>query len=156
MDILGEGLPPDVGVASGVKVDSTHTRFGCVGGTEKAGVLRDNLSEVGRAGAQTGSEAGKGGEVVLDGRGEAHSAVGRLVEGELQGAEKAGGARDGDGYNAQFAEDLFPALASDALLASEINILLHPFTSFDTIHRLLKHRQLLGKLEVNNYKYWHS
>ena len=95
-----KGLSPDVGGPGGVTVDPTHAGFGCVGSPEETGVLRDNLGEVGRTGAQAGGEAGKGGEVVLDGRSEAHAAVGRLVEGELKGAEEACRARDGDGDKA--------------------------------------------------------
>ena len=50
LDVLGEGLSPDVGGTSGVKVDPTHAGFGCIGSTEETGVLRDNLGEVGRTG----------------------------------------------------------------------------------------------------------
>ena len=46
-----------------------------------------------------------------------HPAVGRLVEGELQGAEEACRAPDGNGDEAELAENLLPAFTGDPLLA---------------------------------------
>ena len=57
---------------------------------------------------------------MLDGRREAHATVGRLVEGELKGAEEPSRAWDGDGDEPEFSEDLLPALTGDALFAPEL------------------------------------
>ena len=52
LDVLGEGIPPDIGVAQVVVEYAAHPRFGCVSVACLSWVLRHHFSEVGRTVAE--------------------------------------------------------------------------------------------------------
>ena len=49
LDVLREGVPPDVALASGVEVDTTHAHPSGVRGTQECRLLGDHFSQVCRA-----------------------------------------------------------------------------------------------------------
>lgn len=100
LDVSRERVAPDVALAGVVEVDASHAGLGCVRGSQEGRFLWHHFGEVSRSAAKVGGQAGEGGEAVTHEGGDADPVAGCLVLGPLQGAEEAGGARDGDGHEA--------------------------------------------------------
>ena len=67
LDSLWEGVSPNVALARGVVEDSSHARLGGIGGTDIRRLLRDDFSQMSRAMGETGSQGGKGVNVLPQG-----------------------------------------------------------------------------------------
>ena len=101
------------------KDDATHTHLRGVVRTDDGGLLRDDLGDTGRTGAEVPREAFKVVEVGPDVLGDTDAAVPRLSETELEGTKEASAARDTDGHETELADDLLPLLDADAPLVTE-------------------------------------
>ena len=83
------GILPDVWSPSWVKVHSTHAGFGCISGPQQHGLLRDELSEVGRPRAQAGGQMSKVHDVGMKVLSDVDVVSLCLGEGQLESAEQA-------------------------------------------------------------------
>ena len=115
MEFLREGLAPDEALAGVVEEDASHAHFGCVGGAQQGGFLWHDLSEVGWTVAQAGGQSREGADVVPQSFSDAHPMLVGTVQGQLEGAEQASGARYGHGHESELAQDPLPLLVADAL-----------------------------------------
>ena len=120
LDLLREGVAPEIGLFIGSEEYSSHSLLCGVGCSHVRRSLGDDLREMSWSVSQISDELAEDREMICQGFGDADSIGGGIVEGSLQGAEWACQATDSCTHTSELSNEALPLFAAHPALSVEL------------------------------------